>query len=67
MQLLHSYFVLKIIFFHYVNFSLQDVVRKIESTKTGSHDKPMKDVVIVSSGKLDVPNPFHVTKDDATE
>merc|ERR1712179_535483 len=30
-----------------------DVVRKVENTKTGSRDKPVKDVVIASSGVLE--------------
>lgn len=43
------------------------VVRKIESTKTDSRDKPEQDVVIADSGVLPVDEPFSVTKDDATE
>ncbi|XP_053207413.1 peptidyl-prolyl cis-trans isomerase 6-like [Panonychus citri] len=44
-----------------------DVVRKIESTKTSSGDKPVESVVISDSGVLPVEEPFSVTKDDATE
>merc|ERR1712023_619971 len=33
-----------------------DVVRKVENTKTGSRDKPVKDVVIASSGVLEKPD-----------
>jgi len=36
---------------------LQDVVKKIENTKTGSNDRPAKDVVIADcrAEKLDKP------------
>merc|ERR1712146_489289 len=33
-----------------------DVVRKVESTKTGSRDKPVKDVVIADAGVLEKPD-----------
>ncbi|OQV19732.1 Peptidyl-prolyl cis-trans isomerase 5 [Hypsibius exemplaris] len=42
-----------------------DVVRKIEAGKTDRGDKPEKDVVIVDSGVIDVPEPFGVGKDNA--
>lgn len=47
-------------------FALQDVVRKIESTKTDSRDKPVQDVTIADSGIIPVEEPFSVTRDDAT-
>ncbi|XP_073435654.1 peptidyl-prolyl cis-trans isomerase B isoform X2 [Dendrobates tinctorius] len=40
-----------------------DVVRKIEATKTDSRDKPLKDVVIANSGKIDVEKPFGIAKE----
>ncbi|KAM4036152.1 peptidyl-prolyl cis-trans isomerase B [Anomaloglossus baeobatrachus] len=40
-----------------------DVVRQIESTKTDSRDKPLKDVVIVNCGKIDVEKPFGIAKE----
>jgi peptidyl-prolyl cis-trans isomerase B (cyclophilin B) len=43
-----------------------DVVRKIESTKTDSRDKPVQDVTIADSGIIPVEEPFSVTRDDAT-
>jgi len=43
-----------------------DVVRSIESGKTDGRDKPEKDVVIYDCGIIDVPEPFAVSKDDAT-
>merc|ERR1711936_295416 len=43
-----------------------DVVRKIESTKTDGRDKPASECLIAASGVLEVEEPFHVTKDDAT-
>jgi len=44
-----------------------DVVRKIESSKTNSRDKPEKDCTIAASGSLEVPEPFPVEKKDAEE
>ncbi|KAK7792076.1 hypothetical protein R5R35_003550 [Gryllus longicercus] len=44
-----------------------DVFRKIESQRTSSGDRPLKDVVIADSGAEVVSTPFQVTKDDATE
>lgn len=41
----------------------EDVIRKIESTKTDSRDKPLKDVVIVDCGKIDVEKPFGIAKE----
>lgn len=43
-----------------------DVVRKIENNKTGSNDRPVKEVEIVDCGAEEVAEPFSVTKDDAT-
>ena len=42
------------------------VVRKIESTKTDSRDKPVDEVKITNSGILPVDSPFSVEKVDAT-
>jgi len=42
-----------------------DVVRKIESTKTDSRDKPEKDVTIADSGVLEVKVPFSVERSDS--
>lgn len=44
-----------------------DVIRKIESTKTDSRDRPVNDVVIVDCGAEEVTEPFSVSKEDATE
>merc|ERR1712008_215405 len=43
-----------------------DVVRKVEATKTDGRDKPAQECVIAASGVLEVEEPFHLTKDDAT-
>lgn len=40
-----------------------DVVKKIEATKTDSRDKPLKDVVIADCGKIDVDKPFGIAKE----
>lgn len=40
----------------------EEVVRKIEGTKTNARDKPIKDVVIKKSGTLPVPSGTTVTK-----
>lgn len=45
----------------------QDVVRKIEDTKTGSNDRPVKEVVIADSGDLPVDKPFEVEKEAVEE
>lgn len=42
-----------------------DVVNKIEQTKTGSNDRPEKDVVIKDCGSLEVEEPFAVAKEPA--
>merc|ERR1712035_297259 len=42
-----------------------DTVRKMEGTKTGAQDRPVKDCVIVDSGAETVEEPFAVTKEDA--
>jgi peptidyl-prolyl cis-trans isomerase B (cyclophilin B) len=42
-----------------------DIVRKIESSKTDSRDRPEKDVMVADSGVLPVTEPFSVTRDDA--
>ncbi|KAM4747677.1 peptidyl-prolyl cis-trans isomerase B [Rhinophrynus dorsalis] len=39
------------------------VVRKIESTKTDGRDKPLKDVVIVDCGTIEVEKPFAIAKE----
>ncbi|XP_050296657.1 peptidyl-prolyl cis-trans isomerase B [Anthonomus grandis grandis] len=44
-----------------------DVVRKIESTRTDSRDRPEKDVVIADCGVEEVPEPFGVAKEDARD
>ena len=36
----------------------QDVVKKIEKTKTSSRDKPLKDVEISDCGSIDLDKPF---------
>lgn len=41
----------------------QDVVRKIEQTKTDGRDRPLHDVVIVDSGEIKVEKPFAVAKE----
>ncbi|XP_067630182.1 peptidyl-prolyl cis-trans isomerase 5 [Eurosta solidaginis] len=43
-----------------------NVVRKIENTETDGRDRPVKDVVIVNSGYIEVKEPFSVPKTDAT-
>lgn len=48
-------------------FVFQKTIRKVESTKTDSRDKPLKDVVIVDSGVEEVAEPFPVEKADAEE
>uniref|UniRef100_G1T2F2 Peptidyl-prolyl cis-trans isomerase n=1 Tax=Oryctolagus cuniculus TaxID=9986 RepID=G1T2F2_RABIT len=40
-----------------------EVVRKVESTKTDSRDKPLKDVVIADCGKIEVEKPFAIAKE----
>ncbi|XP_051012629.1 peptidyl-prolyl cis-trans isomerase B [Acomys russatus] len=40
-----------------------DVVRKVESTKTDSRDKPLKDVIIADCGKIEVDKPFAIAKE----
>ncbi|XP_030832721.1 peptidyl-prolyl cis-trans isomerase B-like [Strongylocentrotus purpuratus] len=42
-----------------------DVVRKIENTKTGDNDKPVKDCVIADCGTIDIEKPFAVDKEAA--
>lgn len=49
--------------FEHFPFVLKDVVRKIEGTKTDGRDKPLKDVTIHDSGKIDVEKPFAVAKE----
>lgn len=46
-----------------VHFFLQDVVRKIEATETDERDRPVKDVTIHDSGKIEVEKPFVVAKE----
>ena len=45
----------------------QSVVRKIESTKTDSRDKPAKDIVIADSGSIEVAEAFSVEKEGSEE
>merc|ERR1712035_290350 len=40
-----------------------DVVKKIEGTKTDGRDRPLKDVTIHDSGKIEVEKPFAVAKE----
>ncbi|KAL0967901.1 hypothetical protein UPYG_G00259420 [Umbra pygmaea] len=40
----------------------EDVVKKIEGTKTDGRDKPLKDVTIHDCGKIDVEKPFAIAK-----
>lgn len=42
---------------------MQDVVRKVEQTKTGAMDRPEKDVVIADCGTLPLDEPFTVAKE----
>lgn len=44
-------------------FYPQDVVKKIEATKTDSRDRPLKDVSIHDCGKIDVEKPFAIAKE----
>lgn len=46
-----------------VLFPLQDVVKKIEGTKTDGRDKPLKDVSIHDCGKIEVEKPFAIAKE----
>lgn len=52
---------------HFISYRLQSVVRRIESTKTKSGDRPEQDVVIYDCGTLPVDTPFSVDKNDAQE
>merc|ERR1719457_393348 len=42
-----------------------DAVHKIENTKKGAQDRPVKDVVIAKCGELPVEKPFAVAKESA--
>lgn len=44
-------------------FVFQDVVQKVENTKTDGRDKPLKDVIIHDCGKIEVEKPFAVAKE----
>ncbi|XP_067003474.1 peptidyl-prolyl cis-trans isomerase 5 [Anabrus simplex] len=44
-----------------------DIVRKIESTSTDARDRPTQDVAIADSGAESIPEPFSVSKEDATD
>lgn len=44
-------------------FPSQEVVRKVESTKTDGRDKPLKDVIIADCGKIEVEKPFAIAKE----
>lgn len=48
-------------------FFKQDIIKKIENTKTDGRDKPVKDVLIADCGAETVEEPFSVSKDDASE
>ncbi len=52
---------------YYLLSLFQDVIRKVESNKTASGDKPIKEVVIKDCGSLPVDKPFAVEKADALE
>lgn len=52
-------------YFNYNTIPLQDVVRKIEKSKTGANDRPVKDVVIAETHTEVVAEPFSVTKESA--
>ncbi|KAI6656019.1 Peptidyl-prolyl cis-trans isomerase B [Oopsacas minuta] len=41
----------------------EDVLRLIEQTKTGSNDKPEKDVVISDCGEIPLENPIYINKE----
>lgn len=43
------------------------MIRKIESLKTDSRDRPVNDVIIIDCGAEEVSEPFSVSKEDATE
>ncbi|XP_078285827.1 peptidyl-prolyl cis-trans isomerase B [Rhinoraja longicauda] len=40
-----------------------DVVKEIEKTTTDARDKPLKDVVIVDCGKIEVEKPYAIAKE----
>ncbi|XP_063170305.1 peptidyl-prolyl cis-trans isomerase B isoform X2 [Candoia aspera] len=40
-----------------------DVVRKVESTKTDSRDKPLKDVIIADCNVIEVEKPYAIAKE----
>lgn len=40
-----------------------DIVRQIEDGETGAGDRPKKEVVIVNSGEISVPEPFKVSRE----
>lgn len=44
-----------------------DIIRKIENLGTDGRDRPNQDVVVENCGAESVPEPFSVTKDDATD
>ena len=48
---------------HSLSFFFQDVVKRIEATKTDSRDKPLLEVSIRDSGKIDVDKPYAVAKE----
>lgn len=45
----------------------KNTIRKIESIRTDSRDKPIDDVIIFDSGHDEVLNPYAVSKTDAIE
>lgn len=46
---------------------LQDVVRKIEGTKTNPGDKPAQEIKIADSGSIPVETPYAVDKKPSKE
>lgn len=48
-------------------FCQQDIVRKIENTKTDGRDKPSKDVIIADCGAETIDEPFSVSREDAKD
>jgi len=45
----------------------QKTIRAAESAETDSRDKPVENIIIVDSGHIAVPEPYPVSKTDATE
>ena len=49
------------------SFIFQNIIRKIESTSTGSQDKPSEDIIIYDCGSIEVTAPYGVAKASADE